>query len=1131
MSHAAYGAEPGEVLGADLRGLEWWQVIVAAFMGGAVAYLLGRRWLWKPESTASQTLRESENKFHALADLSAAAIFIHRGQKFCYMNRAATIISGFSTEELLNMNFWDLVVPEWRELARERGLARLRGEETRERYELAIRCKDGGDRWIALTNQVIDYEGKAAVLGTFQDITEHRSTEEALRQRNEELEALNRRLRKVIDASKRMAVSSSVEELGRIAMDQFADMVGAEGGCLFIKRGDALVRVYSLDGDHVPAQIPLPLREHSVFGRVWETKTSILIEDIKARTDIDRSGWDGYFEQSVLSLPLLSDQGDVSGIIALHNKKLAPFTVQDRDLAMILGSLCCETMKSMEASAAMKTSESKYRDLVESANTIILRMNTKGEVTFINEYAQSFFGYSENEIIGQNVVGTIVPDHDRAGRDLAAMVADIVRYPDRYNPNENENMRRNGERVWVSWSNKPLQRPDGSFSELLCVGTDVTQRRLSEQLLRESEERYRSFFENTSEGIYRYETKKPIPISASVDEQFDLIMENVYLAECNDAMARMHGLSRAEEFIGVSLKQFSAEDPRNIKYVREFIQAGYRLDDFPTIITDAKGNAHHFINSLVGFVEDGYVVRAWGVQRDITDRIRNAEALRERDEMIRSLVETSRDWIWTVDVNGVHTFSNPAVESILGYKPEEIVGRSGTDLTHEEDRAIFEDQFPRWVAERRGWRNIMVRWKHKEGAWRFLESTAVPIVDSDGNLTGFRGVDRDVTDRRQLQEQLLQSQKMEAVGQLAGGIAHDFNNLLQAILGYTDLILEDLAPGDNHRSELEQVRLAAERASTLTRQLLTFSRRQVIQPVPVDLNELVAGLMKMLRRIIGEHIQLDIIPGHRLGTVHADVSQIEQVLLNLCVNARDAMPDGGRLTIETENVVVDHEFKVNHPWAKEGRYVLLSVTDTGCGMEKTVLEHVFEPFFTTKGEGEGTGLGLATVYGIVKHHDGMIHTYSEVGKGTTFKVYLPISQRAAVTIGDKVTGMAPGGTETILLAEDEEMILNLAARLLRDAGYTVLTASDGIEAMYMFDAHADAIDLALLDVVMPRMGGREVQKRIREKKPHVKFLFASGYSANAIHTNFVLAEDLQLIQKPYQRDALLRKVREVLDSA
>ena len=370
---------------------------------------------------------------------------------------------------------------------------------------------------------------------------------------------------------------------------------------------------------------------------------------------------------------------------------------------------------------------------------------------------------------------------------------------------------------------------------------------------------------------------------------------------------------------------------------------------------------------------------------------------------------------------------------------------------------------------------------------------------------------------------------MEAVGQLAGGIAHDFNNLLQAILGYGDMAMEEAGADSAAGASVKEMLKAGDRARMLVSQLLGFSRRQVLDMRDLDLNEAIGDMLKMVRRTIGEHIDVNFHTGHRLGIVHADPGQVGQILMNLCVNARDAMPGGGTLTIETENVRVDEAYLESHPYAQPGRFVLLSVTDTGCGMDEETRGKVFEPFFTTKDVGQGTGLGLATVYGLVKQHKGCVHIYSEVGKGTAFKVYLPVVERSVQAVGNKVKGTTPGGTETILLAEDDEMVRSLTRAILERAGYTVLPAGDGEEALAVFEQHRDEIDLLLLDVMMPKLGGRATYDRIREKCPGVRALFASGYSMNAVHTDFVLDEGLALIQKPAQRDDLLRKVREVLE--
>ncbi len=380
-----------------------------------------------------------------------------------------------------------------------------------------------------------------------------------------------------------------------------------------------------------------------------------------------------------------------------------------------------------------------------------------------------------------------------------------------------------------------------------------------------------------------------------------------------------------------------------------------------------------------------------------------------------------------------------------------------------------------------------------------------------------------------LEEQVRVAQKMEAVGLLAGGVAHDFNNLLQVIQGYTAMALDSGSTWPERKANLDQVKAAAERAAQLTQQLLAFGRQQTLQKSDLNLNQAISDLLKMLRRVIGEQIAVDFIPGHDLGNVYADRAQIDQVLLNLCVNARDAVSAGGRITLETENVLVNGAFRESHPWAKPGRYVLLTVTDNGVGMDRDTLSHVFEPFFTTKPKGKGTGLGLAVVYGVIKQHDGMIHVYSEPGKGTTFKIYLPIVARSAVTVGPKHTPVPGRGSETILLAEDEPMVRDLALRILQRSGYRVIVAIDGVDACAKFEAHQDEIALLVLDVVMPNLGGREVSERVAKLRPGLPVIFCSGYAGAALDAGVVNAPGTQVLAKPYGADDLLHRVRTALD--
>jgi len=399
----------------------------------------------------------------------------------------------------------------------------------------------------------------------------------------------------------------------------------------------------------------------------------------------------------------------------------------------------------------------------------------------------------------------------------------------------------------------------------------------------------------------------------------------------------------------------------------------------------------------------------------------------------------------------------------------------------------------------------------------------------DEHLIRVWGTQRDVTEQRHLEEQFRQSQKMEAVGQLAGGIAHDFNNLLTAILGNTQLLLRDLPPGDSKRGDVEEIRKASERAASLTRQLLAYSRRQMLQPEVLDLNVVVAEMDRMLRRLIGEHIALVTVLAPDLGRVRADPNQIEQVIVNLAVNARDAMPDGGKLMIETANLTLDESFAQAHLGSVAGEYALLAVTDTGTGMDATVRAHVFEPFFTTKEVGKGTGLGLATVYGIVKQSGGYISVYSEVGHGSTFKIYLPRIVATADAVGSVQKGGPTRGTETVLVVEDEPAVLQLSQRALEAQGYVVLAASDPPAALRVVERHGGTIHLLLTDVVMPTMSGAELAERLVAQRPGIRVLYMSGYPGDAVVQHGALPSGSAFLQKPFSPDGLSRKVRDVLD--
>ncbi len=523
----------------------------------------------------------------------------------------------------------------------------------------------------------------------------------------------------------------------------------------------------------------------------------------------------------------------------------------------------------------------------------------------------------------------------------------------------------------------------------------------------------------------------------------------------------------------------------------------------------------------------GYV-NAYG--RDITDRKREEEALRRSEASYRSLILGATYGIFRCDVNGKFLAVNPALVAMLGYESEAdlLAANLVRDVIRDPEEGV---RLLQQYRQRGRVDGIEAQWSRKDGTPVPVRLSGRAVLDERGALEGCEIIAEDASEHWHLEEQLRRAQKMEAVGRLAGGVAHDFNNLLTIVMGYSDLLLERLGATDAMRAYVEEIKKAGERAASLTRQLLAFGRRQVLAPQTLDLNTVVTNVDKMLRRLIGENIQLGTVLEPELGWVKADPGQIEQVILNLALNARDAMPQGGQLTLETANVELNQGDTRTRVSVLPGRYVMLAVSDSGVGMDAETQAHIFEPFFTTKEEGKGTGLGLATVYGIVKQSGGHIWLYSEPNHGTSFKIYLPRLAEAAQPV-EAISPGAPlaGGSETILLVEDEEGVRDLARRILELKGYKVITASNPTEAAQVCERYEGPIHLLLTDVVMPTMSGPQLAEHVAFLRPGLKVLYISGYTDNAIVPHGILEEGVQFLQKPFTRDSLTRKVREVLEA-
>ncbi len=632
------------------------------------------------------------------------------------------------------------------------------------------------------------------------------------------------------------------------------------------------------------------------------------------------------------------------------------------------------------AEEALRASEEKYRELVQNANSIILRMDVAGNVTFFNEFAQKFFGYSEAEILGKNLIGTILPEKESSGRNLVAMIGDMALQPEKYSTSENENMLRSSERVWISWTNKPTFDKEGKVREILCVGNDITERKRAEEALR--------------------------------------------------------------------------------------------------------------------------------LQAQIIDQI--------------------HDSVISTDLAGHITIWNKGAERLFGYTSQETIGKHVSFIYPEDQYQLLQDTVIGPLKAAGGY-EVEVRNKKKSGEEFYVHLSLSVLHDSSGAISGIIGYHMDITEHKKLEEQLRHSQKMEAIGQLAGGIAHDFNNILTAVIGYANLLQMRLGEGNQLRSYVDQIIASSERAANLTQSLLAFGRKQILDPKAITVNEIIKSMEKLLGRLISEDIELITLFAEKDLTVFADSAQMGQVLMNLVTNARDAMPDGGKLSIGTGLVQLDSTFVKRHGYGKPGMYAMISVSDSGVGMNEKTRQRVFEPFFTTKEVGKGTGLGLAIVYGIVKQHNGFVNVYSELGQGSTFKVYLPLIRSAYGH--EKEASLTPpvGGTETILIAEDDTEVRRLTKNVLEEFGYTVIEAVDGEDAISKFLKHKRKVDLIMLDVVMPRKNGKEVYQYVKKIRPDIKTLFTSGYTADVIHEKGVLDEGLNFASKPVAPSELLRKLRDILD--
>ena len=727
--------------------------------------------------------------------------------------------------------------------------------------------------------------------------------------------------------------------------------------------------------------------------------------------------------------------------------------------------------------------------------------NTKGEFVRLNPEWEKVLGYPVTELIGRRFLEFVHPeDIDATASALARLNSrqDVLNFENRYRC-------RDGSYRWIEWRSRPH---DGL---IYAAARDISRRKNGEEILVRKDALLGAMLRNLPFDFWARDTEQRIILQSDASVAFwgDLTSETGFQP-------------------GIDNQAFERWRLNNSR-----VLGGEIISEDCTYV-DRDGEPRDFHQIVAPIRDDVEILGIFGINIEITEQKRAEEELRMSNELLASFISNSPIYAF---IKAVSPGESRVLKASENY--QEMIGIPGSQMAGKTMQELFPADFAEKITED-DWRVVSqgdVLRLEEELQGRYYTTIKFPILLGGKNFLA--GYTIDLTDRKRmedekekLQAQLIQAQKMESVGRLAGGVAHDFNNMLGVILGHTELAMNRLEPEHPLFVSLQQIRKAAERSANLTRQLLAFARKQTVMPKVLDLNEILEGMLTMVARLIGEDIDLVWIPGRNLPPVEMDPSQIDQILVNLCVNARDAIGDTGKLTIETGIAAFDEAYCAGHAGFVPGEYILLAVSDNGCGMDAAILGHLFEPFFTTKEVGKGTGLGLATVYGIVKQNKGFISVYSEPGQGTTLRIYLPPhATKAARLARAEVEAPTEHGLETILLVEDEPMILELSMVMLKTLGYTVLSAATPGEAIRLAQEHSGRIDLLLTDVVMPEMNGRDLARNLLSLYPDLKRLFMSGYTANVIAHHGVLDAGVHFLQKPFSIGELAAKIREALQPA
>lgn len=938
-------------------------------------------------------------------------------------------------------------------------------------YELELKHKSGRIIWVEVREAPVVEDGRTvAVVGSLTDITERKAAEH-------ELLRSEQRFKQLFHGSPRAMLVTDLDNRILEMNRRFTELFG-------YTRAD----VWDIDS-WWPRAYPDPVYREAVRQK-WD-------EALRAA---DRSG---DISIRPMEAAVTCKDGSVRTVEGSISR-------QGDRMLVIFVDLTERKNQEMSLREAKETAE-RFLDI---AARIVLALDADGNITVLNGSGHDLLGYENGELTGLNWFDTCLPVaiRDKMKERFKLLMKGK---PATMRTFENPVLLKDGSTRLIRWYNTVLSDESGKILGSLSSGEDVTEQRKTEEALRESEKTFRSIIEASPMAFHLYE----------LDAENRLVFTGY-----NDAANRILGTDN-KQFLGLTLESAfpaAAESP----FAQHCLEAAFEGKTWYSEHMEYEDERLQGVFEVYVFqMSAGRIAVMF---TDISERKLMELALRKSEENYRLLVENQNDLVVKVDPDGRFQFVSPSYCELFGKTEDELLGSRFMPLVHEADRdmtlQMMEDLYrPPYTCY------LEQRAMTKDG-WKWLAWSDRSVLDDAGNVVAIVGVGRDITIRRQLEaerlqleEQLRQSQKMEAIGNLAGGVAHDFNNLLQVINGYSDIALTQLPDDHPAKAAVEQILGAGNRAAGLVRQLLAFGRRTVMQPVESSLNQALEDSTRMLRRVIGEHIELLFEPDPDLPLVRVDRGMMDQVLMNLCINARDAMPEGGTLTVRTEHASLDGSKRIQDVVALQGDYAKLQVVDTGVGMEAQVADRIFEPFFTTKEVGQGTGLGLSTVYGIVKQHKGYVFVFSEPGKGTRFEIYLPAVERESVTAQTEITQDAMHGTETILLAEDEEMVRNVATVILQNAGYKVDSVSNGMEAIEKVDENPERYDLLLFDIMMPGMSGPKAASQIHLSHWPIPVVFISGYSQDDSVDGWSLSDDHVLVQKPFDGATLLVTIRQTLD--